>query len=97
MLIFKLKVKFKNLQKQKNLDNPKEIKKLEKIMETEIEKKATTLIKRFIKKDTDPIGLRKLGRTHVRKWNSQEWEESYKHLRFRVTADVKVTQSGVTE
>ncbi len=36
-------------------------------MEKEIEKKATTLIKRFIKKDTDPIGLRKLGRTHVRK------------------------------
>lgn len=55
------------------------------------------MIKRFIKKGTDPIGLRKLGRTHVRKWNSQEWEESYKHLRFRVTADVKVIQSGVTE
>ena len=37
MLIFKLKLKFKNLQ-NKNLDNPKEIKKLEKIMEKEIEK-----------------------------------------------------------
>ena len=47
MLIFKLKLKFKNLQ-NKNLDNPKEIK-IRKIMEKEIEK-ATTLIKRFIKK-----------------------------------------------
>lgn len=83
--------------KTKNLDNPKEIHKLEKIMEKEIEKEASALIKRFIKKGTDPIGLRKLGRTHVRRWNSHEWEESYKQLRFRVTADVKVTQSGVTE
>ena len=65
-------------------------------MEKEIEKEASALIKRFIKK-AHPIGLRKLGRTHVRRWNSHEWEESYKQLRFRVTADVKVTQSGVTE
>ena len=36
MLIFKLKLKFKNLQ-NKNLDNPKEIK-IRKIMEKEIEK-----------------------------------------------------------
>ncbi|MEW9183469.1 Ger(x)C family spore germination protein [Bacillus mycoides] len=83
--------------KTKSLDNAKEIRKLEKIMENEIEQKATKLIKRFINKGTDPIGLRKFGRTQTRKWNDKEWDNSYKHLRFHVTADVKITQSGVTE
>lgn len=57
----------KEFTKIKSLDNPKDIRGLEKIMEKEIEQKATTLIKRFINKGTDPIGLRKFGRTHVKK------------------------------
>lgn len=85
------------LTKTKNLDNPKQIRKLEKIMENEMKKKATKLMKRFINKGTDPIGLRKFGRTQTKKWNDIEWENSYKNLHFRVTADVKIIQSGVTE
>ncbi|MDM5194616.1 Ger(x)C family spore germination protein [Bacillus hominis] len=92
-----VKGEIQELTKTKNLDNAKEIRKLEKIMENELEKKATKLIKRFINKGTDPIGLRKFGRTQTRKWNDKEWENSYKHLRFHVTADVKIIQSGVTE
>ncbi|PGZ09474.1 spore gernimation protein XA [Bacillus cereus] len=92
-----VKGEIQELTKTNNLDNAKEIRKLEKIMENEIEKKATKLIKRFINKGTDPIGLRKFGRTQTNRWNDKEWEKSYKDLRFHVTADVKIIQSGVTE
>ncbi|AQY39120.1 Ger(x)C family spore germination protein [Bacillus thuringiensis] len=92
-----VKGEIQELTKTNHLNNAKEIRKLEKILENEIEKKATKLIRRFINKETDPIGLKKFGRTQTKKWNDQEWEKSYKHLRFHVTVDVKIIQSGTTE
>ncbi|CAM3774862.1 Ger(x)C family spore germination protein [Mesobacillus zeae] len=92
-----VKGKIQEFTERKNLENPKEVQKLESVMEEELERQAAKLIERFIAKGTDPLGLRKFGRVHTRKWNDKEWAESYKHLRFQVTADVKIIQSGVTE
>lgn len=93
----KVKGKMQELTKDKNLDNPKMVKQVEKAMKQAIQKEAEEMIHKFQKKGVDPLGIGKVYRAKTREWNEEKWRDMYQNLKVRVSAETNIVQSGVME
>ncbi|MBO9130978.1 Ger(x)C family spore germination protein [Bacillus sp. 165] len=89
--------KVQEFTKEKNLENPKTVEKIEDAMEKSIKKQAIQLIRKFQKKHIDPLGLGKVYRSHTRDWNEKKWYELYPNVMVKVNVDAEIIQSGVVE
>lgn len=74
----------------------KDIKKLEKAFEKEINAESMKLINEFREKRLDPIGFGKFVKTQTRDFDIKKWWDSdYDQLTVKVRSDVSITEEGV--
>ncbi|WP_108670618.1 Ger(x)C family spore germination protein [Peribacillus acanthi] len=98
-LHIKLKVEGQIIEypENQNLQIPKEIDKVEKYIENQLEKETVKIID-FLRMDSiDSIGLEKRYFLYNQKYKRKEWKQLYKDMPIKVKADVHIVQSGVAE
>ena len=76
---------------------PKDIKKIEKKLQEEIEIQCLKLTKEFQDKNIDPVGFGHFIKSQTRKFNFKKWQTDYQNLKVNVHADVTILESGVIE
>jgi spore germination protein len=77
--------------------NSKIIEKAEKLLTKKMSKEAAAMIKRFQKKNIDPLGFGENVRSRTRHWDEKKWEEQYRNAKIDVKVDVKITEIGVVD
>jgi spore germination protein len=76
---------------------PKDIKKIEKKVEKDIESVCIKLTKGFQEKKIDPVGFGHFIKSRTRHFDFKKWDTDYQYLKVNVHADVSIVESGVIE
>lgn len=93
----KMDARLLEISKQVNLEQKKNAQKINESVEKQLEKEATTLIKKFQSLRVDPLGLGAKYRQNYRPFKLKEWEKIYKDVPIKVDYTVNITNSGVIE
>lgn len=80
--------------KGKKLDQ-KKITNIEKQMNEQFEKQATSMIRSFQKSKIDPIGLGDEVRSRTRNFNNRKWLKQYPNVKVNVKVHVFISEKGV--
>ncbi len=70
--------------------------KVTKIMEKELSKKANMMVDQFQKKNIDPLGLGDRVRSNSREWEFKKWLKAYPHADINVRVNMNIAQTGIT-
>lgn len=73
------------------------IDRIEKTIKKQAEHDAKVMIKKFQKKNIDPLGLGDRARSQSRRFNFKEWHKIYPDIPVDVKINVNVTQGGIVE
>lgn len=74
------------------------IKQIEKKFEKEINEECLAMVKKFQKKQIDPIGFGHFVKTKTRGFDYKQWRESgYQDLTVKINSKVKITEAGIIE
>ncbi|KPD00506.1 hypothetical protein LR69_01158 [Geobacillus sp. BCO2] len=65
--------------------------------EKEIKINASNLLRRFQEQNIDPIGLGEWAKSQYRHFSYRDFYRRYRHLPFRITADVRIRDTGIIE
>ncbi|MDV6036444.1 Ger(x)C family spore germination protein [Bacillus sp. SM-B1] len=93
----KLDARIQEVSKQINLENAKNTKKIEKVVQKQLNTQATKLIKQFKSLNVDPLGLGAKYKQHYRAFKLEEWRQTYKDVPVTIKYTVNITNSGVIE
>jgi len=93
----KLEARIQEVSKQINLENAKNTKKIEKVVQKQLETQGKKLIKHFKSLDVDPLGLGAKYKQHYRPFKLEEWKQMYKDVPVTIKYTVDITNSGVIE
>lgn len=93
----KMAARIQEISKIVNLENQKNIKKIKKDIETNLNKDGVKLIKKFQSLGTDPLALGARFKQHYRPFKLNEWKKMYKDVPVKVKYEVDITNSGVIE
>ncbi|MED4224380.1 Ger(x)C family spore germination protein [Neobacillus cucumis] len=77
--------------------NQEEITKIEKQMNEQLERQATTLIRSFQKLKIDPIGLGDEVRSRTRNFNDQKWLKQYPNVKVNIKVHMVISEKGVSD
>ncbi|MDR7000652.1 Ger(x)C family spore germination protein [Neobacillus niacini] len=76
---------------------PKDIKKIEKKLQKNIEFECRDLVTEFKEKNIDPVGFGHFIKSKTRNFSFENWKTDYQYLKVNVHADVTIMESGVIE
>lgn len=93
----KMDARILELSEQINLDQEKNVQKINTSVEKQLEKQAAKLIKKFKLLGVDPLGLGAKYRQRYRPFQLKEWEKMYKDVPVKVDYEVDITNSGTIE
>ncbi|WP_114556192.1 Ger(x)C family spore germination protein [Bacillus sp. K6W] len=93
----KLEARIQEVSKQINLENVKNTKKIEQVVQKQLETQGQKLIKQFKSLDVDPLGLGAKYKQHYRPFKLEEWKQMYKDVPVTIKYTVDITNSGVIE
>ncbi|MGF9963630.1 Ger(x)C family spore germination protein [Bacillus rhizoplanae] len=93
----KMTARIQEISKTINLENKKNVEKIKKDIETNLNKDGVKLIKKFQSLGTDPLALGARFKQHYRPFKLKEWEKMYKDVPVKVKFVVDITNSGVIE
>lgn len=77
--------------------DPKKIKEFQKALEEDLAKKSTELITSFQKENVDPVGFGYEAKSRKRGFDFKKWEEQYPNVKIKVTSEVRIIGTGITE
>ncbi|MGD6833641.1 Ger(x)C family spore germination protein [Sutcliffiella halmapala] len=77
--------------------DPKKLKKFQKAVEEDLEKNSLELIKSFQQDKVDPVGFGYEAKTRIRGFDFKKWEEQYPNVKIKVTSEVRIIGTGITE
>jgi spore germination protein len=77
--------------------DPKKSKEFQKVFEKDLEKKTTELIAFFQKENVDPVGFGYEAKSRKRGFDFKKWEEQYPNVKIKVTSEVRIIGTGITE
>ncbi|MFJ5624355.1 Ger(x)C family spore germination protein [Peribacillus loiseleuriae] len=75
----------------------KEIRKIEKKMEENLENRAEKLITKLQELRIDPLGIGEQVRTRTRNWDKKKWKEIYPTIPVHVNVKLSILESGAVE
>ncbi|MGG2063914.1 Ger(x)C family spore germination protein [Bacillus sp. S14(2024)] len=93
----KMKARIQEISEHANLENKKNVDKIRKDIETNLNKDGVKLIKKFQSLGTDPLALGAKFKQHYRPFKLKEWKKMYKDVPVKVKFTVDITNSGVIE
>lgn len=71
--------------------------KAEKLMENKVNEEAEMLIKKFQRKNIDPLAFGEQARSRTRYWDEKKWVQQYKNMKVDVKVDVMISEIGVVD
>ncbi|WP_417897115.1 Ger(x)C family spore germination protein [Bacillus haimaensis] len=77
--------------------DPKKIEEFQKAFEEDLEKKSTELIASFQKENVDPVGFGYEAKSRKRGFDFKKWEEQYPNVKIKITSEVRIIGTGITE
>lgn len=77
--------------------DPKKIEEFQKAFEEDLEKQSTELISSFQKEKVDPVGFGYEAKSRKRGFDFKKWEEQYPNVKIKITTEVRIIGTGITE
>ncbi|WP_342431484.1 Ger(x)C family spore germination protein [Neobacillus sp. FSL H8-0543] len=79
----------------KEMQEKKEIEKIRKELEKEVEKECLQLVKHFQEQEIDPIGLGQFYKSRNRGFDFKKWEDDYKNLNVKIVCNVIIEGTSI--
>jgi spore germination protein len=76
---------------------PKEVEKVQKALEKQIEEESLKLMTRLQENKVDPFGFGHFAKTRTRGFDFKKWESEYPNAKFKVKANVIIKEVGIVE
>lgn len=95
-ITLKLNVILRDVPKTIMTRDKHDIQELKKQIEKKLSTEIQSMLEKFQKNGTDPIGFGEINRSKNRNWNGLEfYRTTYPNLKFEVNTEINITQSGV--
>jgi len=77
--------------------DPKKIEEFQKAFEEDLERNSSELITSFQKENVDPVGFGYEAKSRKRGFDLKKWKEQYPNVKIKVTSEVRIIGTGITE
>ncbi|HEY4553594.1 MAG TPA: Ger(x)C family spore germination protein [Bacillaceae bacterium] len=77
--------------------NEKVLNEIKKTLAKQIEEECLSLLKEFQDENVDPVSIERKMRQQNRNFDKKRWKDQYKEVKFSISTNIKITESGTVE